>query len=427
MNSPAGSLRVLIGSANERDGGAAVAAGRLRDGLLTAGQSTLMFVQTPGPTNPSTLAPKGQLQRTVARARSGLDALPLRRYPARKSAFAVNWLPRFFPAWPNDWNADIVHLHWINAGFMSLRDMTKIRQPVVWTMHDMWPITGGCQYDEECGRYVVGCGKCPVLKSSDSGDISARRLKAKRSGYRDMNLTVVSPTRWLAECAGAAPVFSGKRIEVIRNGLDLQKFKPLDRVFARHALGLPQGRPVILFGAVNANTDPRKGHDLLQNAMARLRTDHRVDGAVLAVFGSSPPRREISFGFETFHFGHLNDDISLALLYAASDVFVAPSRQDNLPNTVAEALACGTPCVAFKVGGMPDLINHQNNGYLAKPFDPIDLAEGLVWSLKNDEGHAKKISEAARRFALDELDLNKQTQRHLELYRELLQTREEQK
>lgn len=413
-------VRVLLASANERDGGAAVAAGRLRDGLLQAGAEAQLFVQTPGPRHPATIAPSGGWQRTLARARSGIDALPLRSYPARHAPFSVNWLPRFQPGWPHQLAPDLIHLHWIHAGFMSLGDLAGLRAPLVWTAHDMWALTGGCHYDEECGRHASGCGSCPILHSQDPRDLSARRWQARESAYAPLDLTVVSPSRWLGDLVRSSPLFKGKRVEVIANGIDLQAFKPLDRAFARHALGLPAEGRVLLFGAVNASTDPRKGHDLLQAAMGHLAQRFGSEELVLAVFGSTPARRETSFGFRTWHFGHLGDELSLALLYAAADVFVAPSRQDNLPNTLVEALACGTPCVAFDIGGMPDLIQHRHNGYLAAPFDAKDLAEGLAWVLSSDDDRPRRLAEAARQFACEHFDLAVQTRRHLDLYRELL-------
>lgn len=413
-------VRVLLASANERDGGAAVAAGRLRDGLLQAGAEAQLFVQTPGPRHPATIAPSGGWQRTLARARSGVDALPLRSYPARHAPFSVNWLPRFQPGWPHELVPDLIHLHWIHAGFMSLGDLASLRAPLVWTVHDMWALTGGCHYDEECGRHASGCGSCPILHSQDPRDLSARRWQARQSAYAPLDLTVVAPSRWLGNLVRSSPLFKGKRVEVIANGIDLQAFKPLDRAFARHALGLPAEGRVLLFGAVNAGTDPRKGHDLLQAAMGHLAQRFGSDELVLAVFGSTPARRETSFGFRTWHFGHLGDELSLALLYAAADVFVAPSRQDNLPNTLVEALACGTPCVAFDIGGMPDLIQHQHNGYLAAPFDAQDLAKGLAWVLSNDDDRPRRLAEAARQSACEHFDLAVQTGRHLDLYRELL-------
>lgn len=414
-------LRVLLASANERDGGAAVAARRLRDGLRAAGTDARLFVQTPGAPDPSTLAPRGALQRTLARARSGLDALPLRAYPARQAPFSVNWLPRFLPRWPGGTEAvvDVVHLHWVHAGFMSLGDLAALRAPVVWTLHDMWALTGGCHYDESCGRHAQGCGRCPILRSSADEDLSSRRWRAKRHAYAGLDLTLIAPSRWLAELARASPLFAGRRVEVVPNGVDLQRFKPLDRRFARHALGLPADGRIVLFGAVQAGTDPRKGHDLLQAAMQRLAARWRGDQLVLAVFGDGPPRRTSTFGLDTVHFGALADEISLALLYAAADVFVAPSRQDNLPNTVVEALACGTPCVAFHIGGMPDLIGHRSTGWLAPAFDTDELADGIAWTLDRSGGRWQQLAEAARRRAVERFDLRDQVRRTLSIYREM--------
>lgn len=413
--------RVLIGSAHDRQGGAAVAAARLRDGLLALQQDVRMFVQTQDMPHPTTHGPQGGWQRTLARARSGLDALPLRRHPGH-GPFSVNWLPRFSPRWPHDWPSDVVHLHWVHAGYMSLGDMQRLRQPVIWTLHDMWAVTGGCHYDEECGRWRHGCGTCPVLGSRQMNDLSARRWQARRRAYAGMNLTIVSPSRWLAECARSSPLLASTRVVTIRNGLDLMRFKPLDRRFARLAVGLPVDRPAVLFGALNAGSDQRKGYDLLQAALGHLqqgRNDAETQPS-LVVFGSSPPRRETQFGMDTWHVGHLHDDLSLALLYAACDVFVAPSRQENLPNTVAEALACGTPCVAFDIGGMPDLIEHRVHGYLARAFDAADLAQGIRWALDLRADDRAAASAAARRFAEVHLDVVEQARAHLNLYEEIL-------
>jgi glycosyltransferase involved in cell wall biosynthesis len=420
------SLRITLASAHDRLGGAAVAAARLRDGLLAKGHAARMFVQNEVEFHPTTVAPRGGLQRSVNRMRSDIDSLPLRRMGARPDKFSISWLPRAMPSLDAALPADIVHLHWTNAGFLSVADIGAIRQPVVWTLHDMWAFTGGCQYDANCGRYAVGCGSCPLLGGNRQTDLSRRRFAAKRRHWAGRNITVVAPSRWLAREARRSPVLEGMRIEVIRNGLDTTRFKPLDRQFAREALGLPRDGRLVLFGAMNADGDPRKGYDLLQQALALL-ADSSDDAKQIAlvVFGSSAVREETTGRFRTFHVGHLNDEISLALLYAACDVFAAPSRQDNLPNTVAEALACGTPCVAFDIGGMPDMIEHRCNGYLAQPFEPDDFARGILYCLGGADERGRAMSAAARAAAVEGWSLPLQTERYVKLYREVLSTARE--
>jgi glycosyltransferase involved in cell wall biosynthesis len=414
-------LRLTLASAHDRTGGAAVAASRLRDGLRGLGHDARLFVQTQSLPHPATVGPQGAGQRSFSRVRSGLDSLPVRRAGGSPEKFSASWLPRRWPSMAAAGTADVTHLHWTNAGFLSVADVGALRMPVVWTLHDMWAFTGGCQYDEGCGRHAEGCGNCPLLQQRGPGDLSARRHAAKQRHWQGLDLTVIAPSRWMAAEARRSRLFASRRIEVLANGLDLQRYKPLDRAFARHALGLPADRRLVLFGALNPGSDRRKGYDLLQEALARLAAQPgQQPSLALVVFGSNPPRQETLHGLPAYHFGHLHDDVALALLYAACDVFVAPSRQENLPNTVAEALACGVPCVAFDIGGMPDLIKHQHHGWLAKPFDTADLAAGIAWCLEDSAGRWHALCERARRFAEDELALERQAQRHVDLYRQLL-------
>jgi glycosyltransferase involved in cell wall biosynthesis len=254
-------------------------------------------------------------------------------------------------------------------------------------------------------------------------DLSSRRFSRKRRLWSGRPITVVSPSRWLAAEARKSAIFEGHRIEVLRNGLDLKRYQPLDRGFARQALGLPPDKRLVLFGSINPGTDSRKGYDLLQTAIGHLAADTGLASALgLVVFGSNPEREDRLHGLPAFHMGQLSDDQSLALLYAACDVFVAPSRQDNLPNTVAEALACGVPCVAFNLGGLPDLIEHARNGYLAQPFEAEDLARGIAWCLDTAGQRWQGLCAGARRFATEHLDLAQQAARHVELYRDILET-----
>jgi glycosyltransferase involved in cell wall biosynthesis len=233
-------------------------------------------------------------------------------------------------------------------------------------------------------------------------------------------LTAVTPSRWLADCARKSSLFSDKRVEVIPNGLDLTVFRALDKQTARGLLGLPADKHLILFGTLHANTDRRKGFHALKDALQIFREGReRRDDCDVVVVGASRPMAPPDFGMPIHYMGILNDDVTLALLCSAVDVVVVPSSQENLSNSVMEALACGTPCVAFDVGGMPDLIEHQRNGYLARPFEAADLACGMQWVL-DDRERWRSLSKRARQKVETEFDLRIIAKRYLALYEDVL-------
>ncbi|MBA3921988.1 MAG: glycosyltransferase, partial [Nostocaceae cyanobacterium] len=289
--------------------------------------------------------------------------------------------------------------------------------PIVWTMHDMWVFTGGCHYSQACDRYTSSCGICPQINSSKNNDLSRSLLKRKAAWSR-LKLTLVSPSHWLAKCAHSSSLFKDFRVDVIPNGLDIKKYKPINRHLARDLLNLPQDKQLVLFGAVKATSDRRKGFHLLQPALQSLCQSGWSEKIELIVFGLSQPI-QTDLGFKTRYLGRLNDDISLALVYAAADLFIAPSLEDNLPNTIMEALACGTPCIAFNIGGIPDLIEHQRNGYLAEPYNIEDLAQGISWVLENTDRH-QKLSQRAREKVEQEFTLEIQAKRYAALFDEIV-------
>jgi glycosyltransferase involved in cell wall biosynthesis len=232
-------------------------------------------------------------------------------------------------------------------------------------------------------------------------------------------MTVIAPSRWMATLARESALLRRCRIETIPNGIDTAVFKPIDRRIAREILNLPLDRRLVLFGAMRATSDRRKGFEYLKAALDRIAVGPLRHVVELVVFGATAPRSPERFGLKTHYVGQINDEVALALLYASADAFVAPSRQDNLPNTVMEALACGTPCVAFRVGGLPDMIVDRENGYLAEPFVADDLAAGIIWLLE-DEDRALRLSTNARETAVASFRLDQQAAATAALYRSLL-------
>jgi glycosyltransferase involved in cell wall biosynthesis len=409
-------MKILLLSHSE-NGGAGRAAYRLHQGMHKIGINSQMLVQNKSGDDKAVLAPKTRLAESIARMRVAIDAIPLKFYPQRhKTAFSPQWLPDQIIKQVARYQPDVINLHWLNEGYMQIETIAKLKKPIVWTLHDMWAFTGGCHYNQECDRYTARCGRCPQLNSSKDLDLSRWIFERKVKAWQQLNLTIVTPSRWLAKAASSSSLFRNVRVEVIPYGIETNIYKPIDRRFARNLLNLPQDKQLLLFGAMNATSDRRKGFHLLQPSLQKLSQSGYIDNIELVVFGASSGDSNADIGMKTHYLGRVSDDISLALIYASADVFIAPSIQDNLPNTVMEAIACGTPCVAFDIGGMPDMIEHQQNGYLAKPFDIEDLTRGIMWVL---EGRHEKLGYHARQKAEQEFPLSLQAQRYLSLFNEI--------
>ena len=407
----------LISSSNGRAGGHA-AAYRLHQGLQSKVSST-MLVGNKSRGDYTIVSAETRLAKAWVNVAPTLNALPKLFYSNRdRTDYSLQWLPDKVAAKVAKIDPDIVNLHWINSGYLQVETIAKFNRPIVWTLHDMWPFTGGCHYSQGCDRYKQSCGSCPILKSNYSWDLSRWLWQRKAKSWRNINLTIVTPSRWLAQRAAESSLFKDLRIEVIPNGLDTQRYKPRDRSFAREIIGLPKDKKIILFGAVSATSNDRKGYSLLMPALQKLKHDRTQQQMELVIFGADKPKDPPDFGIKARYLGRFNDDISIALLYSCADVFVAPSIQDNLPNTVMEALACGTPCVAFNIGGMPDLIDRQQNGYLATAYDPEDLARGISWIIEDLE-RWQNLSTCARSKVEREFTLDKQAQTYIQLYQDI--------
>jgi glycosyltransferase involved in cell wall biosynthesis len=412
---PQQQMKILHLSTSDLEAGAARSAYRLHQGLRSIDVTSQMLVRA-----------KVSVDETVIAERSLLTKLgpvasgqPLRLHPQHdRSMFSLQWFPDALAPRVAQFNPDIVNLHWVGNGFLKIETLAKLNKPIVWTFHDMWAFTGGCHYSQGCDRYQQSCGACPHLKSDRERDLSRWVWERKAKAWKDLNLTIVTPSQWMGKCARSSSLFRECRVEVIPYGIDTQKYQPIDRQIARNLLNLPQDKQFVLFGSMSVG-DPRKGIQLLQAALQHLLKSGWEDKIELLVFGEAQASSQTDLGYKTHYLGKLNDDISLALAYSAANVFAAPSLEDNLPNTVIEALACGIPCVAFKIGGMPDTIEHQQNGYLAQPYEVEDFASGIAWVLEDRQRH-QILSHRARERVEQELNLQLQADRYLDLYRQIL-------
>jgi len=298
---------------------------------------------------------------------------------------------------------------------LRIEDLAKIKKPIVWSLHDMWAFTGGCHYDEFCGAYKNRCGNCKLLNFKKPYDLSRWIWNRKNRVLSNINnLTIIGLSKWLANCAKESALFKDKSIINLPNPLDTTLFKPIDKKTAREILNLPQNKKLILFGAINPLGYPRKGFKELKEALNKLKGEN----VELVVFGSSKPKSPPNFKYKTHYLGHLYDDSSLCILYNAVDVIVVPSLQENLSNTIMECLSCGTPAVAFDIGGNSDMIEHKNNGYLAKPSDTSDLAYGIEWVINHK--NYDKLCEDVRKKEKKNLDQTVVVEQYIKLYKKIL-------
>lgn len=410
-------MKVLIVNTSDIKGGAARAAYRLHHALLAEGIDSQMLVQDKSSDDYTVIGPKSKFDKVLVKLRPAIDGIPVRSYSQRsKTLFSPSWLPfSSVVERINEINPDIVHLHWIAGGMMRVEEIAKIKAPIVWSLHDMWPFTGGCHYDEYCGGYKNNCGRCKVLGSSKNSDLSSKVHKRKTKAYQKIsNLAIVGLSHWLAKEARASSLFKGLPIYNLPNPVETNIFAPFEKSTARKLLNLPQNTRLVLFGAMNAFSDARKGYRELTEAVTTL----DVKDTELVVFGASKPKDDQTFNQRVHYLGKLHDDISLRALYSAADVMVVPSIQENLSNAILESLSCGTPVVAFDTGGNGDMIEHKKNGYLAEPFDPSGLAEGIDWVLQHPE-HAR-LSMLARQKVEDEFDSHIVADQYIDLYKNLI-------
>jgi glycosyltransferase involved in cell wall biosynthesis len=409
-------MKILLLNTYDTRGGAARAAFRLCEGLISAGNDVKMLVQTKSGDAGFIIQPDHFSYRKYSKIRGYLDLVPAFIKTGKKVLFSIGWLPSHAVINKiNEYNPDIIHLHWINKGFFNLKSLTGIHKPIVWTLHDMWAFTGGCHYAFECERYTTGCGKCPVLFSEKENDMSRYFYRRKKDIYKHVpSLTMVTPSRWMAELARKSGIFGDHRVLAVPNAININIYRPADKNVAKDFFGFPKNKKMILFNAMNATTDERKGYSYFISALGTM----NMSDVEVVIVGADRLSGTEPDGLNIHLLGLVKDTDIMVKSYTACDVFVLPSLQDNLPNTVMESLACATPVVAFNTGGISDMIEHKRNGYLAEYKSVTDLANGIRWSLY--EADAKALSDNARQKILNEFAEEIIIQKHLNLYREIL-------
>lgn len=334
---------------------------------------------------------------------------------------SVNVFPSMLVHQLNRSDADVIHLHWVNSEMISIAALATFKKPVVWTFHDMWPFCGAEHLAKDT-RYVTGYQssefgahnsetKAQGLKSKAFFDLDRWVFRRKQKHWKNWHPCIVTPSNWMAECVRESMLFRGLPVEVIPNGLDLNVFKPMDQSAARQRFNLPLDKKLVLFGAYNP-FDQNKGGDLLTEALAKVQSAC----VELVVFGAAKGPQIA--GLPTHWMGSFSSEPDLAQLYNTADAVIVPSRQENLPNTVAEALSCGIPVAAFNIGGIPDMVVHRENGYLALPYDVDDLAQGIDWLLQAADGSS--LRQNARNKAEQCFDAQQVAARYIKVYNKIL-------
>lgn len=332
-----------------------------------------------------------------------LQTILIRKYiKPEKGLFSYPILGNDISKHPLVTNSDVIYVHWVLHGFLNLKNfeqLVSLGKPVIFFLHDMWSITGGCHHSFDCEKYTTGCIKCPMFGKDTVIDWAASEFKKKKDLYSEnKNIFFITPSTWLQGCTQKSALTKDKPIFHIPNILDRTIFKPFTKQIAKQILNIDPDETVIAFGAMALN-NPYKGWEYLKSALNILKSSPELIKVSALIFGSNHSQQLAdTIPFKTKFMGYLKDEYTSALVYNAADVFVAPSLADNLPFTVLESLACGTPVTAFRTGGIPDMVIHKKNGYLADYKDAEDLAEGIKFCIN------KKLSgNLAEQFNSDEI------------------------
>lgn len=413
-------MRVLLINTSERIGGAAVAASRLMEALKNNGIKAKLLVRDKQTEQITVVALRRSWKLVWKFVWERIVIWKANRFK-KNNLFAVDIANAGtdITSLPEFQQADVIHLHWINQGMLSLKNLEKILasgKPVVWTMHDMWPCTGICHHARECEGYRQECGSCPFLYGNGHRhDLSYRVFRRKQRLYHDYPLTFVTCSHWLEEKARQSALTTGHKIVCIPNPLNINLFKPHNKVTAHERLRLPSDKKLILFGSVKI-TDKRKGIDYLIESCNILANKHAElkDQLAVVAFGKQSEQLADLLPFKVYPLDFVQDEHQLVDIYNAVDLFVTPSLEENLPNTIMEAMACGTPCVGFNVGGIPEMIDHLHNGYVAQYKSSDDFANGIYWVLTDPD--YPSLCEQACRKAVSHYSESSVAKRYIDLY-----------
>jgi glycosyltransferase involved in cell wall biosynthesis len=418
-------LKVVHINTYEGNGGAGRACLRLNDALNASGVDSAVMVYYQFKESNKALA----FSRTPFQKTRAVFNILAERYLSKgltkdlKTPFSLQWFGRSIADHPALNDADLIHLHWINHGFLRPRDLAALEEldkPIVWTFHDSNAFTGGCHVRYACENFHKQCGFCPLLKISGKNDISHRNWLRKKKGYTNLGFHIVAPSNWMARSVKFSSLMGARETTVIPNTIETGIFKPYVKAEAKKIFHIPAEKFVLLSGFMPSKNDKHKGTSYLIAALDDLagRPGIIKENIELLIFGNKADVEMPVFPFKTTFLGTIDNDDHMAKCYSAADAFITPSLEDNLPNTVMESLACATPVVAFNTGGIPDMVTHLVNGYLAEYESSEDLATGIEW-LYHEES-APEIQKQARLTVLTNFSEEVIAEKHILLYQSLI-------
>ena len=418
-------MNVVFISTSDNSGGAAIACSRLQRALTThLSIEGSILVQDKKTNNPAVISvTRTGLQRKMAWVRFVVERLCFLPYEKSKEIrflFNRGIIGIDISVHPLVQKADIIHLHWINFGFLSTDSLEKLfalGKPIVWTLHDMWAFTGGCHHSGSCEEYKYSCGNCKFLSNPSEHDISFKNWIFKQKAYG--RFTAVGCSGWLTDRAKNSSLLANYNTECIPNPIDTNMYFPVPKTQARKCLGLPENKMFILFAAMRIDAI-KKGYCYFKNALEifKKRNQKMAREVEILVFGSGNSDILEDLPFPVHMLGHLCEEKQIALAYNAASVFVIPSLEENLPNTIMESFSCGTPVVGFQIGGIPEMIEHLSNGYVADYASAESLTDGIEWVLQNNDDGV--LSQRARQKVLDCYSEKKVAAQYGKLYNRLL-------
>ncbi len=403
-------MKVLHINQSDIGGGAAIAGYRLHQELLSQDvDSRLLVGVSKTDSNLVETVPRNKIEKYLSKItwRIGFNHIN------HISSFGIP-KHRFYQ------EADCLNFHNLHTDFFSYLAIPKLtkEKPAIFTLHDMWSFTGHCAYSYDCDRWQFGCGSCPYPDTYPKIGLDNTRWewKLKDWVYSTSDITIVSPSKWLTEQAQKS-MLNRFKIHYIPHGIDTKAYQPLDKSLCRYLLDIPQNKKVLLFGA-DSLKDSRKGGDLLIKALQKLPQSLRAETVILT-FGNGGEAIAPQTGIPTICLGYIGSDRLKSIAYSAADLFIFPTRADNLPLVLQESMACGTPMVSFNIGGVPDLVRPDVTGYLAQPENTQDFCNGIV-QLLEDEKLRDNMSKNCRAIALEEYPIELQAKRYIELYGKIL-------
>lgn len=411
-------LKILHLNTSDSIGGAARATYRIHAALRDLGVDSTVYVNNAGMGDWTVEGPSSNFDKLMAKIKPRISGL-LQKLMAtdNKILHSLSIFPSPLIKKINKSNVDLVHLHWVQGEMLSVKDVAKIKKPIVWTVHDMWAFCGA-EHLAADNRWREGYRRNNRPAHESGVDLNRWTWLRKRKHW-SKPMQMAAPSRWLADCVQSSALMRDWPVSVVANPLNTERWKPFDQKHARELLCLPAKPLLVLFGSYDENQANHKGFGLLLKALEHLREDRKTQAIELVVFGQRAPKHPPNLGFPVHYTGLLHDDFSLRALYSAADVMVVPSRQESFGQTASEAMACGTPVVAFACTGLLDIVDHQMNGYLAKPYDPSDLAKGIEWVLSHPA--KQHLAQSARDKVVTTFDSKVIAQQYVNLYKSVLQ------